>query len=155
MYAHFCFQLNQLHIGPLIMISDLWYRTWAIYLFNILRRPATFYNVAVLIYFIPTRIYYTPLPFSTHTPGQLNPFNSLLMSIAPHTSTCRLRRLKHTQNHTKCQYVQLVLGFSQFREMHISQKSFRRWKNLKRSKSSEMPRKVSLEKCIRILYIHA
>ena len=30
---------------------------------------------------------------------QVNPFNSLLISTAPHPSTCRLRILKHTPNH--------------------------------------------------------
>ena len=61
------------------------------------------YKVAVWflnIKFLPVRL---PLPI-LQTP-QVYPFNSLLMSITPHPSTCRLRRLKHTLNHIKCQYI--------------------------------------------------
>ena len=48
-------------------------------------------------------------PYSYHarfsTRPQVNYFHSLLMSIAPHPFTCRLRRLKQTPNPIiKCQY---------------------------------------------------
>ena len=45
------------------------------------------YNVAVLIH------HTYPDPYPSQPSPQVNPFNSLLMSITPHPSTCHLRRL--------------------------------------------------------------
>ena len=74
------------------------------------KRPATIKRVGFnTSYLQPVRV---PLPNSTHTPGQpqVNPFNSLLMSIAPHHALFWIFCLSVSQYRSSPKRVRIIIS---------------------------------------------